>query len=123
MLKQNQAKATVFPFTKDAPYVSKQRSCGWCFTQFMPSVEDIEHWHFGECKFVIYGKEKTKEGRYHLQGYIFFESPGKTFFAVLRLLPHAHWSQSKGRIQENIDYCSKQGDVYHRGKCLAFSTL
>lgn len=106
---------TKFPFTNPSKFISTQRNCGWCFTLHKFTVDDEEALKLCECKFVIYGKEVTGNGSFHLQGYIYFHNPGKTFYAVKRILPSAYWTQSKGCMQANIDYCSKQGNVFNKG--------
>ena len=55
------------------------------------------------------GKEIGKEGTPHLQGYFQFKNP-KRWNAVKAMLPRAHIEKAKGSPQDNLKYCSKEGD-------------
>lgn len=96
----------------------KGRSIGWVFTLHDYSEQDEIILKSYESLFLIYGKEVSINGKPHLQGYIYFREPGKTFFALHKLLPTAHWEMSKGNIDHNIDYCSKMGSFHHQGTLL-----
>ena len=98
--------------------VQKGRSLGWCFTLHNYTIEHENVLKSYVSQFLIYGRELTKNGIKHLQGFIQFEAPGKSFHALHKLLPSASWYQSRGKIDENIAYCSKGGDTYHQGKVI-----
>ena len=94
------------------------RSLGYTFTLFNYTEEHEEALKSYESKFLIYGKELTKGGVPHLQGYFHFACPGKTIYALQKLIKSACWFPSKGSIDQNIAYCSKMGDFYHQGKSI-----
>lgn len=58
--------------------------------------------------FVI-GKEVGESGTPHLQGYVEFKA--QVYFTTLKkLAPTAHWEKAKGNREQNIKYCTKDGD-------------
>lgn len=61
-------------------------------------------------KFYIIGKEVGEEKKTpHIQAY--FQFKNQTRFSTLRRkVPRAHWEKARGTVQENYDYCSKEGD-------------
>ena len=91
------------------------RSLGWCFTLHNYTEEHESDLKLLKSSFLIYGKELTASGVPHLQGYIHFASPGKTAYALRKLISSASWFASKGSIDSNIAYCSKMGNYYHQG--------
>jgi len=65
------------------------------------------------CSIGIIGKEIGEQGTPHLQGYFEFRKKTRpmTHFHNLRI----HWEKCKGNRQSNIDYCSKDGDIWVHG--------
>jgi hypothetical protein len=92
------------------------RSRRWCFTiNNPPSDPQLPP----GAKYQVYGREFGAGGRehgtLHLQGYIIFESM-KSLKQVKKVYPRAHWEIARGSTQANIEYCSKEGDVYEFGE-------
>jgi len=88
----------------------------WCFTlnnyseeEFCSIVPIIRKM----CSIGIIGKEVGESGTPHLQGYIEFKKKTRplTHFKYSRI----HWEKCKGNREENIEYCSKEGDVWRHG--------
>lgn len=73
-------------------------------------VSDISGW---DVKYAIVGKETGDQGTPHLQGYVVLK-PSR-LSAMKKLLPRAHWEVAKGNTDQNVEYCSKQGDVIEIG--------
>lgn len=67
-----------------------------------------------QCKYLIYGKEVGEQKTPHLQGFAYFHN-AKTFTQIKKWLPRAHLEKSHGTIEQNIAYCSKDGDVHEQG--------
>lgn len=65
-------------------------------------------------RYIIYGKEVGEEGTPHLQGYVYFHNQ-TVFSTVKKLLSRAHIVSAKGTVDENVAYCSKDGDIYEAG--------
>lgn len=90
-------------------------SLGWCFTLNNYSEEEyLSLLDFKQARYVIIGKEKGVEGTPHLQGYIQFNSQ-KKLGAVKKINSRAHWEATKGSIDQNVEYCSKEGSFEERG--------
>lgn len=105
-----------------APRVYAKKSRNWCFTLNNYTDDHLKALDLfytiakdGKKPYIIYGKEGKDEGQTpHLQGYIHFAG-AVTFGSVTKLLPNAHVEDCKGSPQQNIDYCSKEGDITQYG--------
>lgn len=88
----------------------------WCFTinNFAPSdVARLDG--LGECKYIIYGKERGESGTPHLQGFVIFEV-NKRFNNVKQLLgDRCHVEVARGTSAQAAEYCRKDGDFVERG--------
>lgn len=87
----------------------------WCFTlnNWEPHHEDTLK--TVPCAYMVYGKEKGKEGTPHLQGYFTFKAM-KRLSALKKLFPTAHWEIAKGTSLQASDYCKKEGNFVEFGK-------
>jgi len=93
---------------------SKQVSCAiyWCFTLNNWTVDDLSSISSKcskFCKFAIIGSEIGEQGTPHLQGYIEFIKKSRPMgvFDNKRI----HWEKCKGDRDDNVKYCSKDGNV------------
>lgn len=80
----------------------------WCFTlnNYKPDLSElngIDHWQY-----MVVGYEVADSGTPHLQGYVYFNKR-RTFAAVSRMVPKAHWTKCNGTPEQNRDYCTKDG--------------
>lgn len=76
----------------------------WCFTAFnnIHLNENID-----KINYYIYQKEKTKEGKLHLQGYIQLKDKLR-LNQVLDIVGHGnHIEKARGKASDNIKYCTK----------------
>lgn len=92
-----------------------QRSRKWCFTlnNYTPLDEkDIED---SEATYACFGREVGANGTPHLQGFAVFRN-ARRLSTLKFLLPRAHWEIARGSIQQNIDYCSKDGNFVEFGQ-------
>jgi len=85
----------------------------WCFTLNNYTDADIQKLEVFPCSYIIYGKEVGASGTPHLQGYL--QMAKKCRITGLTKYVQAHYTLARGSPQQNIEYCSKQGDVYTRG--------
>lgn len=94
--------------------MSKSRA--YCFTINNPVESDYINVRslFEDSKYGIYGKETGEEGTFHLQGYVYFEN-ARHFKKVKEYIPRAHIEVAKGSPEQNVTYCSKQGDIVEYG--------
>lgn len=60
-------------------------------------------------KYWVIGKEVGEQGTPHLQCYFNFKNQ-KRFSTLKKAVPRAHWEKARGTVQENLKYCSKDGD-------------
>lgn len=64
-----------------------------------------------DCMFQVWGKEVCPTTqRVHWQGYIYFANP-RVERAVRRLLAPHHVEIARGTVQQNVDYCTKDGNA------------
>ena len=94
--------------------MSKTRA--YVFTINNPSISDDLEIELLKDKvdYLCYGREVGDLGTYHYQGYCKFPHP-VTLQRVSSLLGRAHIERAKGNAQQNIDYCSKDGNFIEHG--------
>lgn len=90
----------------------------WCFTlnnYGESDVEAIERFIKDECCYGCFGKECSKSGTRHLQGYVVF--PRRVSFNIVKagLVDKSHIEVSRGTHVQNRRYCSKDGDFSEFG--------
>lgn len=88
------------------------RNRNWCFTSFEaePPQFDVT------MKYMIVGKEVCPDtSREHWQGFVIFKNP-KLFGGLKRVQPTWHWEAAKGSIDDNVNYCSKDGNFEEHGE-------
>lgn len=90
----------------------------YCFTLNNPTEADLKVIKSLEtdprCKYYIIGREVGESGTPHLQGYVYFKHQ-IVFATCKKLLPRAHIEPALGSPDQNITYCSKDGDTYEWG--------
>lgn len=95
------------------------RSRMWCFT-----LNNYEDWEYARlaspCSdnvtWKVVGKEVGKNGTPHLQGCIRFKNPIRLSTLKKNFSNRAHWEIAKGTAEENLKYCSKDGDYMVDGE-------
>jgi len=102
------------------------RARGWVFTLNNYTVEDVTRIDElpVECadggsdasflRYIGYGKEVGDSGTPHLQGYLYCRNPC-SLSAIRERIPRAHFEVSRGRPDQAIGYCEKDGDFNERG--------
>lgn len=93
--------------------MSKHRS--YCFTINNYDKDDIDNLLDMSFKYLIIGFEEGKKGTQHIQGYIQYWNP-RNWSGVRKTFGDAHIEVAKGNPQQNIDYCSKDGEYYEFGE-------
>ena len=85
----------------------------FCFTLF---GENEPKFNKEKMEYMCYGRETCPEThRIHFQGFISFKIRQR-FSGVKKMVPGAHTERCKGSVEENISYCSKDGDFYEHGE-------
>lgn len=93
--------------------MSRYRS--WCWTLNNYTQEEEERIQACECKYIIYGREVGESGTPHLQGYIYWSTLKSMQQVKAAISQRAHVEVCKGTGDENIAYCSKDGDIFTAG--------
>ncbi len=100
------------------PNPARVKSRNWCFTLnnwTEAEVKVIDDFHQAHpLMYIIYGKEVGEEGTPHLQGFIHLKTPQAISY-LKKFIPRGHFLKAKGTPEENIIYCSKEGDVTVHG--------
>lgn len=93
------------------------KSINYAFTVFETEDSKVKPIDEIDCKYIIIGKEICpKTGKDHLQGYVHFKNAITLLSAKKRLGANtAHLEACKGSIQQNIEYCKKNGNYDERG--------
>lgn len=99
--------------------IRRQLACRWCFT-FNNYNDDTEHdiqlLMTNECIYGIYGREiAPSTNTPHLQGYFHFKDRVRGSH-ILRIIPGIHIEVAKGSELQNIQYCSKSGNIFEYGR-------
>lgn len=85
----------------------------WCFTSY--NVDEPPVFDPRTQSYLCYGREVCPTtNRPHLQGYIQYKSRTR-LPTCKKAVPGAHFEPSKGTAQENITYCSKDGNFTEFG--------
>lgn len=97
------------------------RSKRWCFT-LNNFTEDDEIWLLNlyengdmDVSYLIFEEEHMQDGTPHLQGYIEFNKRKRMQQVKNAINQRAHVEVARGTPQQNIAYCSKEGDPYEFG--------
>lgn len=93
------------------------RARNWIFTVNNYTDADIAIFNQlvpDTAKYVVYGKEVGESGTPHLQGYVQFKAQLR-LASCKKVHPTCYWDAARGTPEENLEYCSKQGDHYEFG--------
>jgi len=93
------------------------QSRNWCFTINNYSIDDILFLEGNKLNYsyIIFGLEVGENGTPHIQGYIEFNSV-KRFTTIKSQLPKAHLETRRGKQEQAINYCKKDGDWLEYGE-------
>jgi len=92
------------------------RSRSYCFTVNNYSSEEYDSILNTDCKYIIIGKEVGENLTPHLQGFVYLHQ--QTTISALKKREgwaRAHLEATKGSIDQNIAYCSKEGSFESKG--------
>lgn len=94
------------------PPPNAQQSRRWTYTLNNYTQEEydkiINYMKLDNRKFVV-GREIGENGTPHLQGYVSLPGPVK-FATIKNLMPRAHIEKAKGNDEQNLKYCTKEGN-------------
>lgn len=92
---------------------SKLRCRKWCFTLNNYTEEEyttIEKVFIEKGWTYVIGKEVGESGTPHLQGFIKAKN-AVSFEHLKKIMPKAHLEKARGNVEENLNYCSKDGNA------------
>ena len=93
-----------------------QNSRTWCFTNFNLEFDYQAYLDSTTAEYVAYGLETCPTTqRQHHQGYVYFTEKRGSIKNIAKELGGCHVEPCKGSLQQNEDYCSKQGDLVEFG--------
>lgn len=96
-----------------------RKARAWCFTCNNYENEDEikirKMAENGTEVYIIYGKEKGESGTPHLQGYIHLKNARTMKSLKKELAQKFHFEIARGSCDENVRYCSKEGDITEFG--------
>lgn len=89
-----------------------------CFTlnNYTEDEETAIRDFLSTCRFGIYGREVGAGGTPHLQGYCYGFNARRLPGWKTGLGQRAHIEFAKGSVESNVEYCSKEGDVFRCGE-------
>lgn len=68
-----------------------------------------------DCRYLFFGREVGSKGTPHLQGYVVFKN-ARSLAAVKNLVERWHVEIARGSADQNVEYCSKGGDITEIGE-------
>jgi hypothetical protein len=95
------------------------RARSYCFTLNNPNndeIQKVKNYCVTKSQCHIIGSEIGESGTPHLQGYIRFKNAVRFTTLQKALGGRAHIEKCKGTEQENLDYCSKDGNIISKTK-------
>ena len=98
------------------------KSRAWCYTLNNYTDEEVEALQGvverGETsvEYLCFGKEVGESGTPHLQGYVRFKSQVRMATVKEAVGNRAHVEIARGNVQQNLDYCRKDGDFTEVGR-------
>lgn len=86
----------------------------WCYTLNNYAASEERQLQLLECKYHVFGREKSATGTPHLQGCVTFKSPYR-FNRVRRLLGGRAHIEVARDVDAARDYCKKDGNFWESG--------
>ena len=88
----------------------------WCFTinNYLDFPKELPRGP-PPVRYLCFGKEVSRSGTPHLQGFISFVNAVYRPSRFLQQYGNGHFERARGTADENADYCSKEGDFVEFG--------
>ena len=92
------------------------RTRKWCFTAY--KLDECLSLKDSNPEYICWGVEKCPTTqRIHYQGFIAYKN-AKKLNELKKRAPTTHFEQTKGTVEQNIKYCSKDGEFIEHGERL-----
>ena len=88
---------------------------GFCYTLNDYTEEEVRRLKSIDCVYHILGYEVGESGTPHIQGYMYFKN-ARSWNATKKKMERWHLEEAKGSADDNIAYCSKDGNYEELGK-------
>lgn len=85
------------------------RCRAWTFTINNSTFNDLDKLLETDCRYLCFGFEHDEVGTPHIQGYIYLNDAKTRAVVVKKHLPRAHVEASRGTVEHNQIYTSKEG--------------
>lgn len=85
---------------------------GWVTKHEFKIMHSVMHKH--GIQYIIYGKERGKNGTQHYQMFVCFRRT-TSFNKVKKIFPRAHIEHTRGTFKEARDYCAKEEKFFEYG--------
>lgn len=93
------------------------RARQWVFTLNNYTEKEVEHLKDADAKYIAWGYENAPEtGTPHLQGFVYFYKQLRFKKAREAIGLRARIAVMKSTLEQNIEYCSKEGNFYEQGE-------
>lgn len=92
-----------------------KQSRRWCFTLNHYTEDEIAKLESVPVKYLIYGREIGDQGTPHLQGFIILNDNRALSWLKNNVSERAHWEAAKGNVEQNQEYCKKEGVWIEKG--------
>lgn len=94
------------------------KSRSWCFTINNYNDDEVSALEgaVDRVRYLCFGKEVGESGTPHLQGYAYFHSQVRLATVKEIVGNRAHCEISRGNVQQNVAYCSKDGEFTEVGE-------
>ena len=88
----------------------------WCFTNYDLEFDYGKYLEETTATYIAVGREKCPTtGKEHDQGWVYFEGQRGSVKGVAKQLNNAHVEMCRGNIDQQEDYCSKDGEYREFG--------
>lgn len=88
----------------------------WCFTNYDLDFDYESYLRESSAVYVAVGRETCPStGKLHDQGWVYFEGQRGSIKGVAKQLGNCHVEMCRGNIDQNDDYCSKDGQLREFG--------
>ena len=90
--------------------VSPARKWLYTWNNYPENLDELRD-KLNSCSNHGFGKEKASTGTPHLQGWVEFHEKVRPC-SIIKFTDKIRWEKMNGTIEQNIAYCSKEGDYY-----------
>lgn len=100
--------------------MNRHRTRNWCFTLNNYTEQELNFFKspITGIRYLVCGLESGKNETPHLQGFLQTSDAHDMSWLKNNLSSRAHWEMAKGSVEDNIRYCTKEGNHYNWGSAI-----